>query len=123
VNAEDPVTFGPSPGRITAYSAPGGLGVRIDSLAYQDYTVLPFYDSLIAKLIVYAEDRPTAIRRMSRALGEFVIQGIKTNIPFHRAALEEAAFVEGQYDTRFVERLLSSETGTHRLKKAIEETP
>jgi acetyl-CoA carboxylase, biotin carboxylase subunit len=123
VNAEDPVTFGPSPGKITAYSAPGGLGVRVDSAAYENYSVLPFYDSLLAKLITYAEDRETCIRRMQRALGEYVIQGIKTNIPFHRAALAEEAFTEGQYDTRFVERLLASETGTHRLRKAIEETP
>ncbi len=123
VNAEDPVTFVPWPGKITAYSVPGGYGVRVDSSAYENYTVLPYYDSLLAKLIVYAEDRPTAIRRMQRALGEYVVQGIRTNIPFHRAAMAEDAFVEGNYDTRFVERLLASETGTHRLKKAIEETP
>jgi acetyl-CoA carboxylase biotin carboxylase subunit len=123
VNAEDPVTFAPWPGKITGYSVPGGYGVRVDSAAYENYTVLPYYDSLLAKLIVYAEDRPTAIRRMQRALGEYVVEGIRTNIPFHRAALADEAFQEGQYDTRFVERLLASETGTHRLKKAIEETP
>ncbi|MFZ5468530.1 MAG: acetyl-CoA carboxylase biotin carboxylase subunit [Myxococcota bacterium] len=123
VNAEDPVTFAPSPGRITAYSAPGGLGVRIDSAAYENYAVLPHYDSLLAKLVTNAEDRDCAIRRMQRALGEYVIQGIRTNIPFHRAALGEDAFLEGKYDTRFVERLLASETGSRRLKKAIEETP
>ncbi|QRN99715.1 acetyl-CoA carboxylase biotin carboxylase subunit [Archangium violaceum] len=123
VNAEDPITFAPWPGKITAYSVPGGYGVRVDSSAYENYTVLPYYDSLLAKLIVYAEDRPTAIRRMQRALGEYVVQGIRTNIPFHRAAMAEDAFVEGNYDTRFVERLLASETGSHRLRKAIEETP
>jgi acetyl-CoA carboxylase biotin carboxylase subunit len=123
VNAEDPVTFAPWPGKITAYSAPGGYGVRVDSGAYENYTVLPHYDSLLAKLIVHAEDRETAIRRMERALGEYVVQGIRTNIPFHRAALAEDAFREGKYDTRFVERLLASETGTKRLRKAIEETP
>ena len=123
VNAEDPVTFVPWPGKITAYSAPGGLGVRVDSAAYENYTVLPHYDSLLAKLIVHAEDRATAIRRMERALAEYVVQGIRTNIPFHRAAMTEEAFREGQYDTRFVERLLASETGSRRLKKAIEETP
>jgi acetyl-CoA carboxylase, biotin carboxylase subunit len=123
VNAEDPVTFAPWPGKITGYSVPGGFGVRVDSAAYENYTVLPNYDSLLAKLIVHAEDRPTAIRRMQRALGEYVIEGIRTNIPFHRAALAEDAFRDGQYDTRFVERLLASETGTHRLRKAIEETP
>jgi acetyl-CoA carboxylase biotin carboxylase subunit len=123
VNAEDPVTFAPWPGKITAYSAPGGLGVRVDSAAYQDYTVLPHYDSLLAKLITFAESREIAIKRMSRALSEYVVQGIRTNIPFHRAALQEDAFVRGEYDTRFVERLHASETGTSRLKKAIEETP
>jgi acetyl-CoA carboxylase, biotin carboxylase subunit len=123
VNAEDPVTFAPWPGKITGYSVPGGYGVRVDSAAYENYTVLPHYDSLLAKLIVHAEDRPTAIRRMQRALGEYVVEGIRTNIPFHRAALAEEAFQEGHYDTRFVERLLASETGSHRLKKAIEETP
>jgi acetyl-CoA carboxylase biotin carboxylase subunit len=123
VNAEDPVTFAPWPGKITGYSVPGGFGVRVDSAAYENYTVLPNYDSLLSKLIVHAEDRETAIRRMQRALGEYVIEGIRTNIPFHRAALAEDAFRDGQYDTRFVERLLASETGTHRLRKAIEETP
>ena len=123
INAEDPVTFAPSPGKITGYSAPGGYGVRVDSAAYENYVVRPNYDSLLAKLIAWAEDRPTAIRRMQRALSEYVIEGIKTNIAFHRAALVEDAFVAGAYDTRFVERLLASETGSHRLKKAIEETP
>ncbi|MHB8877698.1 MAG: acetyl-CoA carboxylase biotin carboxylase subunit [Myxococcaceae bacterium] len=123
INAEDPVTFAPSPGKITAYSAPGGLGVRVDSAAYENYSVLPHYDSLLAKLITFSEDRETTIRRMQRALGEYVIQGIRTNVPFHRAALAEEAFLAGDYDTRFVERLLASETGSHRLRKAIEETP
>jgi acetyl-CoA carboxylase biotin carboxylase subunit len=123
VNAEDPITFAPWPGKITGYSVPGGYGVRVDSAAYENYTVLPYYDSLLAKLIVHAEDRETAIRRMQRALGEYVVEGIRTNIPFHRAALAEESFQEGQYDTRFVERLLASETGTRRLKKAVEETP
>ncbi len=123
VNAEDPVTFAPWPGKITAYSAPGGYGVRVDSAAYENYAVLPHYDSLLAKLIVHAEDRPTAIRRMQRALSEYVVQGIRTNIPFHRAALADENFLAGDYDTRLVERLLQSETGSRRLKKAIEETP
>jgi acetyl-CoA carboxylase, biotin carboxylase subunit len=123
VNAEDPVTFAPSPGKITAYSAPGGYGVRVDSAAYENYSVLPFYDSLIAKLIVHAEDRELAIRRMQRALSEYVIQGIRTNIPFHRAALADEGFNAGTYDTRLVERLLASETGSQRLRQAIEETP
>jgi acetyl-CoA carboxylase biotin carboxylase subunit len=123
INAEDPQNFAPSPGKITAYNAPGGLGIRIDSAAYENYSVLPHYDSLLAKLIAFAEDRPQVIRRMRRALAEFVIQGIRTNVPFHRAALADEAFVSGNYDTRFVERLLASETGTRRLRQAIEETP
>jgi acetyl-CoA carboxylase biotin carboxylase subunit len=123
INAEDPLTFAPSPGKITAYCAPGGPGVRIDSAAYENYSVLPHYDSLLAKLIAVADDRKQAIRRMQRALGEYVVQGIRTNIPFHRAALSDEAFISGTYDTRFVERLLASETGTRRLRQAIEETP
>src|SRR5207237_8611262 len=82
INAEDPVTFAPWPGKITAYSAPGGIGVRVDSAAYENYTVSPHYDSLIAKLIVTADDRPLAIGRMRRALNEYVVQGIRTHIPF-----------------------------------------
>lgn len=123
VNAEDPVTFAPWPGKITAYSPPGGLGVRVDSAAYENYTIPPFYDSLVAKLIVTADTRDLAIRRMQRALSEYVVQGIRTNIPFHRAALQEDSFIRGEYDTRFVERMHASETGTQRLKKAVEETP
>ena len=122
INAEDPLTFAPSPGKITAYNPPGGLGVRIDSAAYENYSVLPHYDSLLAKLIVCAESRDQAIRRMQRALAEYVIQGIHTNVPFHRAALSDEGFLSGTYDTRFVERLLASETGTRRLRQAIEET-
>jgi len=122
INAEDPLTFAPSPGKITAYNPPGGLGVRIDSAAYENYSVLPHYDSLLAKLIVCAESRDQAIRRMQRALAEYVIQGIRTNVPFHRAALSDEGFLSGTYDTRFVERLLASETGTRRLRQAIEET-
>ena len=123
VNAEDPVTFAPWPGTISAYSAPGGLGVRIDSAAYERYIVQPHYDSLIAKLVVFADSREIAIKRMERALSEYVVQGIRTNIPFHRAALQEEAFLKGEYDTRFVERMHASETGSQRLKKAIDETP
>src|SRR2546423_3144072 len=84
INAEDPVTFAPSPGLITAYNAPGGLGVRIDSAAYEQYRVLPFYDSMVAKLIVYADSRPAAIMRMRRALGEYLVEGFKKNIAFPR---------------------------------------
>ena len=107
VNAEDPVTFAPSPGLITAYNPPGGLGVRIDSGAYEQYRVLPFYDSMVAKLIVFADSRPAAIMRMRRALEEYIVEGIKTNIPFHKKLLMYEPFVQGRYDTRLVEKLLA----------------
>ncbi len=107
VNAEDPVTFAPSPGLITAYHAPGGLGVRVDSVAYEQYRVLPFYDSMVAKLIVTADSRPAAIMRMRRSLDEYIVEGIKTNIPFHRRLLAYEPFVQGRYDTRLVEKLLA----------------
>jgi acetyl-CoA carboxylase biotin carboxylase subunit len=107
VNAEDPVTFAPSPGLITAYHSPGGLGVRIDSAAYEQYRVLPFYDSMVAKLIVTADSRPAAIMRMRRALEEYIVEGIKTNIPFHKKLLMYEPFVQGRYDTRLVEKLLA----------------
>ena len=107
INAEDSKTFAPSPGLITAYSAPGGLGVRIDSAAYEQYRVLPFYDSMVAKLIVHADSRPAAIMRMRRALQEYIVEGIQTNIPFHRRILMSEPFVQGRYDTRLVERLVA----------------
>jgi acetyl-CoA carboxylase biotin carboxylase subunit len=107
VNAEDPVTFAPSPGRITAYHQPGGYGVRVDTMAYEQYRVQPYYDSLVAKLIVTGATREIALRRALRALNEYVIEGIKTNIPFHRRVLVFPAFEAGQYDTRIVEQILN----------------
>jgi acetyl-CoA carboxylase biotin carboxylase subunit len=104
VNAEDPVTFAPSPGRITGLNLPGGLGVRVDTHIYENYVVPPNYDSLLAKLIVHAEDRDAAIRRLRRALDEFVVEGIKTNLPFHRRLCEHPDFVAGKLDTHFLER-------------------
>ena len=105
INAEDPKTFAPSPGAITALHMPGGPGVRIDSHIYQGYVVPPHYDSLIAKLIVHGEDRLTAIARLRRALDEFIIEGIKTNIDFHRRVAQNEDFIKGKLDTRFVERM------------------
>ncbi|WP_242395088.1 acetyl-CoA carboxylase biotin carboxylase subunit [Anaeromyxobacter oryzisoli] len=107
VNAEDPVTFAPSPGRITGYHQPGGYGVRVDTMAYEQYKVQPYYDSLVAKLIVTGASREIALRRAMRALSEYVIEGIKTNIPFHKRVLTFPAFVQGQYDTRIVEQILN----------------
>jgi acetyl-CoA carboxylase biotin carboxylase subunit len=106
VNAEDPVTFAPSPGRITAYHQPGGYGVRVDTMAYEQYKVQPYYDSLVAKLVVTGATRDIALKRAMRALNEYVIEGIKTNIPFHKRVLTHPGFAAGQYDTRIVEQIL-----------------
>jgi len=107
VNAEDPETFAPSPGRITGYHQPGGYGVRVDTLAYEQYKVQPYYDSLVAKLICWGDSREVAMDRMRRALSEYVIEGIKTNLAFHRRVLAHKGFAEGKYDTRIVEQILA----------------
>ncbi|MBA3239858.1 MAG: acetyl-CoA carboxylase biotin carboxylase subunit, partial [Acidobacteria bacterium] len=106
INAEDPFTFAPSPGLITAYNAPGGPGVRLDTAAYPGYFVPPFYDSLIAKLIVHARTREVAIARMRRALEVMVIEGIKTTIPLHLSIMDDAQFRAGEYSTKFMEKFL-----------------
>jgi len=104
INAENPAkNFMPSPGRITNYLAPGGFGVRVDSSAYAGYTIPPYYDSMIAKLIVWGKTRQEAIDRMKRALGEFVVEGISTTIPFHLKVLDHEVFVSGHFDTKFLE--------------------
>ena len=106
INAEDPERMAPSPGTITAFHVPGGLGVRIDSFVYDQYKVLPFYDSLIGKLIVHAPTRLEAIAKMRQALDEFVVEGIKTNIPFHKKILASKKFRDADYDTHFLEEFL-----------------
>jgi acetyl-CoA carboxylase biotin carboxylase subunit len=106
INAEDPETFVPSAGRITAFQMPGGTGVRVDTAAHTDAVIPPFYDSLIAKLIVRGRDRPEAVARMRRALEMFVIEGIKTSIPLHRKILADPDFEAGRLDTHFIERFL-----------------
>lgn len=104
INAENPAkNFMPSPGQITDYLPPGGFGVRVDSAAYAGYTIPPYYDSMIAKLIVWGKDRDEAIARMKRALEEFVVGGISTTIPFHLKVLEHEVFVGGDFDTKFLE--------------------
>jgi acetyl-CoA carboxylase biotin carboxylase subunit len=104
VNAEDPVKFTPFPGKIDGYHTPGGLGVRVDSAVYDQYTVLPHYDSMIAKLIVHADTREQAIKRMARALDEYIVEGIKTTIPFHQRIMADRDFIDGDVDTGFLER-------------------
>ncbi|MGA2300566.1 MAG: acetyl-CoA carboxylase biotin carboxylase subunit [Candidatus Acidiferrum sp.] len=108
INAEDPDTFVPSAGRITTFQAPGGTGVRVDSAAYSDAVIPPYYDSLVAKLIVKGRDRGEALARMRRALEMFVIEGIKTSIPMHLRILSDPDFAAGKFDTHFIERYLNS---------------
>jgi acetyl-CoA carboxylase, biotin carboxylase subunit len=114
VNAEDPWTFLPSPGRITGYHVPGGPGVRIDSAVHEQAMVQPYYDSLVAKLIVRAADRESAIRRMTWAIDEFIVEGIKTTLPLQRELLTGEAFQEVSFHTRYVDRWL--------LERAAEES-
>jgi len=108
INAEDPDTFVPSAGRITTFQAPGGTGVRVDSAAYADAVIPPYYDSLVAKLIVKGRDRGEALARMRRALEMFVIEGIKTSIPMHLRILSDADFAAGKFDTHFIDRYLNN---------------
>jgi len=109
INAEDPVTFRPSPGRITGYHTPGGLGVRVDSALYQDYTVPPYYDSLLAKVIVHGSNRNECLMRLRRALEEYVITGVETTIPFHLKLIGNADFANGAYDIHWLERFIADD--------------
>jgi acetyl-CoA carboxylase biotin carboxylase subunit len=111
INAEHPVTFAPSPGRITALNLPGGIGVRVDTAAYTDSVVSPYYDSLVAKLITHGEDRNEAIQRMKRALSMFVIEGIDTTIPLHEDILCDERFLAGEVDTTFLTGLQERRNG------------
>ncbi len=109
INAEDPDNnFAPSPGKITNLNIPGGFGIRVDSFIYPDYIISPYYDSMVAKLIVYAETRFMAINRLNRALDEFYVDGITTNIKFLKEIINTDAFRKGEYNTHFVEEFLSS---------------
>ena len=106
VNAEDPETFMPTPGRVHAFHAPGGLGVRVDSALYAGYVVPPYYDSLVAKLIVHAPTRPEAIARLRRALDEFAVLGIKTTLPLHQRIIEQPEFQAGDYTIHWLEQFV-----------------
>ncbi len=104
INAEDPANgFRPSPGRVTDFHMPGGFGVRVDTHCYAGYVVPPYYDSLIAKLVVYAQSREGAIQKMAGALDEFTVEGIHTTIPFHRQVMQNEKFISGKFDTSFLE--------------------
>ena len=112
INAEDPAhDFRPSPGKITDFHMPGGFGVRVDTHAYAGYSVPPYYDSLTAKLIIYAQTREGAINKMAGALEEFVIEGIKTTIPFHRQVMQNEKFRSGRFDTSFLDTFTAPTSG------------
>ncbi|WP_221795752.1 acetyl-CoA carboxylase biotin carboxylase subunit [Aquisediminimonas sediminicola] len=109
INAEDPRTFAPSPGLVSGFHAPGGMHVRVDSGLYAGYRVPPYYDSMIAKLIVYGRDRDGCIRRLKRALEEFVIQGVTTTIPLHQKLIEDPEFKSGDYTIKWLEEWLAKD--------------
>jgi acetyl-CoA carboxylase biotin carboxylase subunit len=109
INAEHPSKFTPSAGKITAFNVPGGNGVRVDTAQYAEGIVPPYYDSLIAKLIVHGQDRAEAIAKMERALSQFIVQGIDTSIPLHQAIFQDAEFRAGEFDTKFMERFLAKQ--------------
>ena len=109
INAEDPQTFAPSPGLVQSFHAPGGMHVRVDSGLYAGYRIPPYYDSMIAKLIVYGRDREDCIRRLKRALEEFVVTGIKTTIPLHQKLLDDPEFLAGDYTIKWLEEWLAKE--------------
>jgi acetyl-CoA carboxylase biotin carboxylase subunit len=119
INAEDPDTFTPSPGMIHAFSVPGGPGVRVDTFAHSDCLVSPYYDSLIAKVIVHGRDRQEAIARMRRTLEMMVVEGIKTTIPLQLRILNEPDFVAGKLSTSFMERFLTRGPSSGRLAAAV----
>jgi pyruvate carboxylase subunit A len=122
INAEDPLNdFAPTPGRIRGYHAPGGPGIRVDSGVYASYSIPPFYDPMIAKLIAWGRDRDESVARMRRALDEYVIAGVRTNIPFHKAVMENPRFLAGDLGTHFIERETSLMDEMRRI--AAEETP
>ena len=109
INAEDPETFAPNPGKITEWHAPGGLGIRVDSEIFSGYKIPPFYDSMIAKLIVHAQNRPACIMRATRALDEFVIDGVKTTIPLQQRLLKNRDVKQLNFDNKWLEKFLKKD--------------
>jgi acetyl-CoA carboxylase biotin carboxylase subunit len=107
INAEDPATFTPSPGKITQFHAPGGLGVRFDSAIYTGYTIPPHYDSMVGKLIVHGRNREECIARLRRAIRETIVEGIKTTLPLHQWILEQPEFLSGDYNIHWLEKKLA----------------
>jgi acetyl-CoA carboxylase biotin carboxylase subunit len=114
INAEDPETFMPCPGTISKFHSPGGPGVRVDTHCYPGYTISPYYDSLIAKVIVHGEDRAEAIARARRAMDEFMVEGIKSTISFHQRVFKNPEFIRGRNNTGFLEKLYRN-----RIPKAL----
>jgi acetyl-CoA carboxylase biotin carboxylase subunit len=110
INAENPQTFRPSPGRITQYHPPGGLGVRIDSAVYQGYTIPPYYDSLVGKLIVHGKTRAECLMRLRRALDEMVVDGIETTLPLFRDLVRQPSIIDGDYHIHWLEQYLAGQT-------------
>ena len=107
INAENPKTFAPSPGRVDAVHFPGGLGVRVDSALYAGYKIPPYYDSLIGKLIVFGKTRAECMMRLKRSMGEFVIEGVETTIPLFQRLLQEPDIIDGNYDIHWLEKYLA----------------
>jgi acetyl-CoA carboxylase biotin carboxylase subunit len=118
INAEDPERFTPSPGTINVFQVPGGPGVRIDTAAHTDCTIPPYYDSMIAKIIVHGRDRQEAIARMKRTLEMSVVEGIRTSIPLHLRILNDPDFIAGRMSTHFMERFQSVKKPSHLAESA-----
>jgi acetyl-CoA carboxylase biotin carboxylase subunit len=108
INAEDPDTFIPSPGKITQFHAPGGLGVRFDSAIYQGYSIPPYYDSMVGKLIVHGRNREECIARMRRCITETVVEGVKTTLPLHHWIFQQDEFLSGEYNIHWLEKKLAA---------------
>jgi acetyl-CoA carboxylase biotin carboxylase subunit len=108
VNAENPSTFRPSPGKILQYHPPGGLGVRVDSAAYQGYTIPPYYDSMVGKLIVHGKTRQECLMRLKRALDEFVVEGVETTLPLFRTLVRNQDIIDGNYSIHWLEKFLAN---------------